>query len=55
MPNHLAASTSPSMRQHADDPLDWREWGVVFVHRLCITMCEVRRPAQPASGSVWQR
>jgi uncharacterized protein YyaL (SSP411 family) len=27
MPNRLAASTSPSMRQHADNPVDWREWG----------------------------
>ena len=27
MPNRLAASNSPSLRQHADDPVDWREWG----------------------------
>jgi uncharacterized protein YyaL (SSP411 family) len=26
MPNRPAASTSPSPRQHADDPVDWREW-----------------------------
>jgi len=25
--NRLAASTSPSLRQHADNPVDWREWG----------------------------
>jgi uncharacterized protein YyaL (SSP411 family) len=27
MPNRLAASTSPYLCQHADDPVDWREWG----------------------------
>lgn len=27
MPNRLAASTSPSLHQHVDDPVDWREWG----------------------------
>ena len=27
MPNRLAASTSPYLRQHADDPVDRREWG----------------------------
>ena len=27
MPNRLAAPTSPSRRQHADNPVDWREWG----------------------------
>ena len=27
MPNRLAASTSPSLRQHAGNPVDWREWG----------------------------
>jgi len=27
MPNRLAASTSPYLRQHADNPVDWREWG----------------------------
>ena len=26
MPNRLAASTSPYLRQHADNPVDWREW-----------------------------
>ena len=26
MPNRLASSTSPYMRQYADDPVDWREW-----------------------------
>jgi uncharacterized protein len=25
--NRLAASTSPYLRQHADNPVDWREWG----------------------------
>jgi len=27
MPNRLAASTSPCLRQHADNPVDRREWG----------------------------
>ncbi len=27
MPNRLAGSTSPYLRQHADNPVDWREWG----------------------------
>lgn len=27
MPNRLSTSTSPYLRQHADNPVDWREWG----------------------------
>ncbi|ANS77410.1 Thymidylate kinase [Serinicoccus hydrothermalis] len=27
MPNRLAASTSPYLQQHADNPVDWWEWG----------------------------
>lgn len=27
MANRLARSTSPYLRQHADNPVDWREWG----------------------------
>ena len=27
MPSRLAASTSPYLRQHADNPVDWHEWG----------------------------
>ena len=27
MPNRLAQSTSPYLRQHADNPVDWYEWG----------------------------
>src|SRR3954452_13841176 len=27
MPNHLAGSTSPYLLQHADNPVDWWEWG----------------------------
>ena len=26
MPNSLARSTSPYLRQHADNPVDWYEW-----------------------------
>ncbi len=28
MPNRLAAATSPYLLQHAENPVDWREWGV---------------------------
>jgi uncharacterized protein len=27
MPNRLAAATSPYLRQHAQNPVDWYEWG----------------------------
>ena len=27
MPNRLAAETSPYLRQHADNPVDWHPWG----------------------------
>ncbi|MGY1621974.1 thioredoxin domain-containing protein [Geodermatophilus sp. SYSU D00965] len=27
MPNRLAGATSPYLLQHADNPVDWREWG----------------------------
>ncbi|HVR32693.1 MAG TPA: thioredoxin domain-containing protein [Acidimicrobiia bacterium] len=27
MPNRLRTSTSPYLRQHADNPVDWYEWG----------------------------
>ena len=27
MANRLAASTSPYLRQHQDNPVDWFEWG----------------------------
>jgi uncharacterized protein YyaL (SSP411 family) len=27
VPNRLAAATSPYLLQHADNPVDWREWG----------------------------
>jgi uncharacterized protein YyaL (SSP411 family) len=27
MPNHLADKTSPYLRAHADDPVDWYPWG----------------------------
>jgi uncharacterized protein YyaL (SSP411 family) len=25
--NHLASETSPYLRQHAGDPVDWYRWG----------------------------
>ena len=27
MANRLAASTSPYLLQHKDNPVDWHEWG----------------------------
>lgn len=27
VPNRLARSTSPYLLQHADNPVDWWEWG----------------------------
>ena len=27
MPNRLAQATSPYLQQHADNPVDWVEWG----------------------------
>jgi uncharacterized protein YyaL (SSP411 family) len=27
MPNRLASARSPYLRQHAENPVDWREWG----------------------------
>jgi len=27
MPNRLASAVSPYLRSHADNPVDWREWG----------------------------
>ncbi len=27
MPNRLAQATSPYLRQHADNPVDWYVWG----------------------------
>ena len=27
MPNRLAQETSPYLRQHADNPVDWYAWG----------------------------
>ena len=27
MPNRLSAATSPYLLQHADNPVDWWEWG----------------------------
>src|SRR5438270_2308611 len=27
MPNRLAQATSPYLLQHADNPVDWHEWG----------------------------
>ena len=33
MPNRLASATSPYLRQHADNPVDWYEWGSEALER----------------------
>ena len=33
MPNHLADSLSPYLRQHADNPVDWYPWGPVALEK----------------------
>jgi hypothetical protein len=33
MPNRLAAETSPYLRQHADNPVDWYPWGQEALER----------------------
>jgi uncharacterized protein len=33
MPNRLAAATSPYLLQHADNPVDWYEWGEEAIDR----------------------
>ena len=33
MPNRLAASSSPYLRQHAENPVDWYEWGAEALAR----------------------
>src|SRR4249920_2078586 len=37
MPNRLAAETSPYLRQHAGNPVDWLPWGaeaLALAHRM---------------------
>ena len=33
MPNALANESSPSLRQHADNPVDWLPWGAAALER----------------------
>ena len=33
MPNALALQTSPYLRQHAENPVDWLPWGPVALER----------------------
>jgi uncharacterized protein YyaL (SSP411 family) len=33
MPNRLAGETSPYLRQHADNPVDWYPWGAEALTR----------------------
>ena len=47
MPNALASETSPYLRQHAENPVDWLPWGPVALNRAR------GRPVKlEASGSV---
>ena len=45
MPNRLAAATSPYLLQHADNPVDWYEWGEEAIDRA-------RREGKPILLSV---
>src|SRR5512141_3464065 len=45
MPNHLAHETSPYLRQHADNPVDWYPWGEE-------ALAEARRTGKPILLSV---
>ena len=47
MPNRLAASSSPYLRQHAENSVDWREWGEeAFAERRECDLCEEFSPAR---------
>ena len=35
MPNHLADSLSPYLRQHANNPVDWYPWGKPALEKAC--------------------
>ena len=48
MPNELADSTSPYLRAHADNPVDWRMWTKE-------TLAEVARRELPGTLRTVQR
>ena len=57
MPNRLAAETSPYLRQHADNPVDWYPWGEAALPRIALATPShqshaVRRQAQ-ANAAVY--
>jgi len=33
MPNHLTQETSPYLKQHADNPVDWYPWDQVALEK----------------------
>ena len=45
MPNRLADETSPYLRQHADNPVDWWPWGAE-------ALAEAKRREQPILLSI---
>ena len=45
MPNRLAAESSPYLRQHADNPVDWWPWGEA-------AFAEARRLDKPVFVSI---
>ena len=58
MPNRLAASTSPSLRQHAENPVDRRDWSAVrtsSVHRQAVPDGCTSWSALVALESRWHR
>ncbi len=48
MPNRLAASTSPYLRQHADNPVDWHPWDA---DALALARREGKSPCSTATPS----
>ena len=45
MPNRLAQETSPSLQQHAENPVDWYPWGPE-------ALAEAKRAGKPILLSV---
>ena len=59
MPNRLADETSPYLRQHADNPVDWYPWGEEALQkaraegrpRRSLRLGALRQP--PLPGFAW--
>ena len=53
MPNALASQTSPYLRQHAENPVDWLPWGPRRWRRRASATCRwsCRSATPPATGA----